>query len=117
MTWPERAVQLWQVLLGAAFNRQTLTYTLLAERVGLGPNLLAQPLGMIAGYCAMKQLPPLTVLVVQADAGKPASGFGWASDPDFAREAVYEHEWYKLKPPTAQDFALVEGMGFSEPAA
>jgi len=30
---------------------------------------------------------------------------------------VYEHEWYKLKPPTAQDFALIEGMGFSEPAA
>lgn len=117
MTWPERAIQLWQVLLGAAFNRQTLTYTLLADRVGVAPDLLARPLAMIAGYCAMKKLPPLTVLVVQADAGRPASGFTWASDPDFAREAVYSYAWYRMKAPAAQDFALVEGMGFNEPAA
>ena len=33
---------------------------------------------------------------------------------DFAREAVYQLEWFKLKPPSANDFALVESMGFGE---
>jgi len=33
---------------------------------------------------------------------------------DFAREAVYQTEWFKLKPPSGNDFALVENMGFGE---
>jgi len=115
MTWGERAVQVWQVLLSAADQRQTLTYGRLAERIGLGPNLLAQPLGMVARYCVMRRLPPLTVLVVQADVGRPAEGFTWASDIDFAREAVYRHEWYVLKPPSANDFTLIEQMSTDQP--
>jgi hypothetical protein len=117
LTWPERAVQVWQVLLSAAHFRQTLTYSLLGERIGLGAAVLAQPLEMVAGYCALKQLPPLIVLVVQTDAGRPASGLAWTTDPDFAREAVYQYEWFRLKPPSAADFALVDNMGFGEPAA
>jgi len=116
MTRAERAVQVWQALLSAAHNRQTLTYSLLADQVGLTAGELADPLGMVAGYCAVKQLPPLPVLVVQVDMGRPALGLAWASDPDFAREAVYQHAWFRLKPPSSSDFALVESMGFGEPA-
>jgi hypothetical protein len=112
----ERAVQIWQVLVGAAFHRQTLTYTLLAKRIGCEGGALAQPLGMVARYCSMKQLPPLSVLVVRADAGTPATGMTWTSDPDFAREAVYQLEWFKLKPPSSHDFVLLESMGFGESA-
>ena len=111
MTWPERAVQVWQVLIGAAHERRTLTYRLLADRIGLGANLLAQPLGLVARYCAAKQWPPLTVLVVQSGDGRPGAGFVWATDPDGAREAVYEHDWFKLRPPSADDFALIDNIG------
>jgi len=117
MTRGERAVQVWQVLLSAAHNRQTLTYSMLAEHIGVAAGELTDPLGMVAGYCAVKQLPPLPVLVVQVDMGTPALGLSWASDPDFAREAVYQHTWFRMKPPSSNDFVLVEDMGFGEPAA
>jgi hypothetical protein len=114
MTRSEQAVQVWQVLISAALYRQTLTYTLLADRIGVEGGVLSQPIGMVSRYCAMKQLPPLPVLVVRSDAGTPAADLSWATDVDFAREAVYQTEWYKLKPPSANDFALVESMGFGE---
>lgn len=114
MTRSERAVQVWQVLVNAAFHRQTVTYTLLADRIGAESAELGSPLGMISRYCSLKQLPPLSVLVVRSDAGTPAADFTWATDVDFAREAVYQLEWLKLKPPSASDFALVESMGFGE---
>jgi hypothetical protein len=115
MTSGERAVQIWQVLVSAAHDRRTVTYALLAEWIGLGQNLLAQPLGMVARYCALRQLPPLTVLVVQADVGRPAAGFTWASDVDFAREAVFQRAWYALRPPSANDFTLTEHMSTDQP--
>jgi hypothetical protein len=114
MTRSEQAVQVWQVLIGAALLRQTLTYTMLAERIGTDSGALGVPLGMVNRYCAMKQLPPLAVLVVRSDAGTPADDLTWTTDVDFAREAVYQLEWFKLKPPSANDFALVENMGFGE---
>ena len=114
MTRSERAVQVWQVLVNAAFYRQTLTYTLLADRIGAESAELASPLGMVSRYCALKQLPPLSVLVVRSDAGTPAADLSWTTDVDFAREAVYQLEWLKLKPPSASDFALVENMGVGE---
>ncbi len=115
MTRSEQAVQVWQVLVGAAFYRQTLTYTILAERIGVDVAALATPLGMVNRYCSMKQRPPLAVLVVRSDAGTPASELSWTTDVDFAREAVYQLEWFKLKPPSGNVFALVESMGFGEP--
>ncbi|HKW47741.1 MAG TPA: hypothetical protein VJN70_09855 [Gemmatimonadaceae bacterium] len=114
MTRSEQAVQVWQVLVSAAFYRQTLTYTLLAERIGQDGGGLTQALGTVSRYCALKQLPPLPVLVVRSDAGTPAADLTWATDVDFAREAVYSTEWYKLKPPSANDFSLVENMGVGE---
>jgi len=114
MTRSDQAVQVWQVLVSAAFYRQTLTYTLLADRIGADGGGLAPTLGMVSRYCSMKQLPPLPVLVVRSDAGTPAADLTWTTDVDFAREAVYQTEWFKLKPPSANDFALVENMGFGE---
>jgi len=117
MTSSERAVQLWQVLIAAAHQRQTLTYSLLAERVGLGAAQLAEPLAMVARYCAARQFPPLTVLVVQADVGRPGAGFRWASDVDFAREAVCQHPWFTLLPPSAHDFAVLDQLGIGDASA
>ncbi|MEP6691032.1 MAG: hypothetical protein ABJD07_07735 [Gemmatimonadaceae bacterium] len=115
MTEGDRASQIWQVLIGAAHDRRTLTYAMLADRIGLAAGELARPLGMVARYCAIRQLPPLTVLVVQIDVGKPAAGFSWASDHDFAREAVFQRAWFALRPPSSGDFTLAEGMSVDEP--
>lgn len=113
----ERAAQIWQVLIAAAHHRQTITYRLLGERVGLEPNMLPLPLALVARYCATRQWPPLTVLVVQAGDGKPGDAFVWATEPDMAREAVYEYAWFRLRPPSAQDFAIIDDLGVGEPAA
>jgi hypothetical protein len=115
MTPSDRAVQAWQVLIAAAHQRQTLTYSLLAERVGLAAAQLAEPLSMVARYCAARRFPPITVLVVQADVGRPAPGFHWASDADYAREAVFQHPWFTLLPPAAHDFAVLDQLGIGDP--
>jgi hypothetical protein len=117
MTGYERAVQVWQVLIAAATSRQTLTYRLLGERVGLRSNQLAPPLNLVARYCMLKQFPPLTVLVVQAGDGKPGKSFTWATEPDLAREAVFEQPWFRLRPPSSGDFQLLDRIGIGEPAA
>jgi hypothetical protein len=117
MTHHERAVQVWQVLIGAAHHRQLLTYSLLGERIGLSAAQLSEPLTIVARYCAARQLPPLTVLVVQADVGRPVPGFTWATDLDYAREASFEYEWFKLKPPSAGDFAVLDHLGIGDPTA
>lgn len=111
MTRPEHAVQLWQVLIAAAHDRRTLTFRLLADHVGLGAEQLGAPLALVGRYCAARQWPPLTVLVVRAGDGRPGADFTWASDPDGAREAVYDHEWFRLRPPSAADFALIDDIG------
>lgn len=111
MTRPEHAVQLWQVLIAAAAERRTLTYRLLGEAIGLEAHEVPAPLAIVARYCAARQWPPLTVLVVQAGDGRPGSAFTWATDPDLAREAVFEHGWFRLRPPSVHDFALIDDIG------
>jgi hypothetical protein len=114
MTASERAVQVWQVLIAAAHQRQTLTYSMLAVRIGVGAHQVAESLSMVGRYCAARQFPPLTVLVVQADVGRPVAGFRWASDVDYAREAVLQHPWFTLLPPSARDFAVVDQLGIGD---
>ncbi len=95
MTKSERASQIWAVLAWAAKNRQTLTYELLSKlirvpRVGLG-----QLLEPIQSYCLLKELPPLTILVVQQDSGLPGIGFTGANAAEYAKAYmdVYKYDW------------------------
>jgi hypothetical protein len=70
MTRSERAMQVWQILVGAAHNRQTLTYGQVAENLEFeGAGVLAQILGCIMNYCNAKGLPPLTCLIVNQTTG------------------------------------------------
>src|SRR2546430_1637524 len=61
----ERAAQLWAVLALAARNRQVLTYDLVAQLTGVARQGLGQLLEPIQSYCIVKNLPPLTALVVK----------------------------------------------------
>lgn len=106
MTTYERSLQIYQVLVAAAHNRQTLTYELLSKYVGVPQQGLAGHLENIQQFCAARSLPPLTVLVVRKHIGKPSHGFHGSEDADAGRENVYAHNWYGMKPPVAEDFRI-----------
>ncbi|MCH7963155.1 MAG: hypothetical protein IH852_04365 [Bacteroidetes bacterium] len=105
MTRPERAMQIWQVLLGLAYNRQTITYETLAELIGMG-NIsvaLTQPLELLMNYCKENDLPPITILVVQKHSGIPGQGLTTIEELNKDREKVFNYEWFKLKPLSLND--------------
>ena len=108
MTTNERALQLWQILISAAHNRQVLTYELACQHTGLLPLGLANFLGPIMKYCERNGLPPLTVLIVNKETGLPGAGLITAGDPAVARERVFAHNWFGMKPPSADDFKLID---------
>jgi alkylated DNA nucleotide flippase Atl1 len=98
----ERALQIYQVLVSAAHNRQTLTYGLLGKAVGLPARSLGHHLLHIANYCQQNGLPPLTVIVVQTGGGHPGSGLAQLQGADRERESVYRHDWFKMRPLTVE---------------
>ena len=59
---PIRAVQAWMILVGAAMNRQTLTYQGLSQKMygKSASGVLDKILGHVAFYCEDNELPPLT---------------------------------------------------------
>lgn len=66
----ERALQIWQVLIAAAYNRQILTYQIVADLIGVGSDgkgaiALRIYLGILMKYCDSRGLPPITALVVK----------------------------------------------------
>ena len=77
----ERATQIWSVLALAARNRQILTYTMLEQLTGLARVGLGQSLEPIQSYCLLRQLPPLTILVVQEATGIPGAGASMVNTP------------------------------------
>lgn len=109
---PLRSLQIWQILIGAAHNRQILTYGMLANMMGYrGAGILPQPLGHIMYYCRQNKLPPLTILVVNQDTGLPGEGLTGA-DLNADGESVFRYNWYSIIPPTTDELeeAYIEGQ-------
>ncbi len=102
MTTYERALQMDTVLIGAADNRQSLTYDQIGQKVGLPRQAVSNHLAHIMRHCQHHGLPPLTVLVVQSGTGRPGAGLTTTTDNDRDREAVFGHEWYRLRPLTVE---------------
>ena len=98
-----RCLQIWQVLIACAENRQIIRYSQLADSVGLtniGPGIGAY-LKRIYAYTERNSLPDLTVLAVNKETGLPTV---YTGDPNAKREKVYDKNWFKLPPPTREDF-------------
>ena len=104
MTTNERALQLWQILISAAHNRQVLTYEIVGNLTGLQPLGLANFLNPILHYCERNQLPLLPILVVSKETGRPGQGFPEGIDLDAERERVFAHKWFQHIPPAPGDF-------------
>jgi hypothetical protein len=99
---PDRAYQAWLILIGAAMNRQTLTYeglsVLMYRRKAQG--VLDRILGHVAFYCIEHGLPPLTSIVVGKKRGTPGADIPIdLSQRDMERERVHTHDWYDEFPP------------------
>jgi hypothetical protein len=105
MTRSEHAARLGPILVSAALNRQTYTYGMVSQHLGVPANGLAQILGHIMVYCRVKGLPPLTVLVVNAETGKPGLGLETSTDFDLDRERVYRYRWIEHPAPHAAELA------------
>lgn len=96
----------WQILVGAAMSRQTVTYKGLGQimyhRAASG--VLDKILGHIAFYCIDNKLPALTSIVVGKGRGTPGDQIPMDLEKrDKEREKVYAKDWYNIYPPTAEE--------------
>lgn len=109
-TLPMRALQIFTILVGCAHRRETLTYKLLANRLGYkGAGVLDKQLGLIMYWCDGNGLPPLTVLVVNSENGLPGGGLIASSDFHADRETVFNTNWYDIVPPTLDELKVYKG--------
>lgn len=100
-----RACQIWQILIGCAARRETKTYQDLVTLLGHDqPKVLAKQLGRIMHYCSQNKLPPLTVLIVNKNTGRPGDGLALTADRGVLRERVYQYDWYGIVPPTEEQY-------------
>jgi hypothetical protein len=101
-----RALQAWQYLIGKSVNRQIVKYEELRTLMGYPTsNPLASILGCIMFYCEQNNLPPLTIIVVNRH-GVPGEGFTAEELEDYhrRREDVFNYDWFKIVPPTIDEF-------------
>jgi len=101
------------MLISAAYNRQTLTYRIIADRLSYkGAGVLADTLGHIMFFCREEKLPPLSVLVVNQETGLPGGGLT-QTDLNADREWVFDFDWYDIVPPSAEQLAGAYARGMS----
>lgn len=91
----ERAAKAWSVLSGVAKKQTLITYKQLGDAIGVHHRAVRYVLGVIQTYCLDNRLPPLTILVVNGDSGRPGEGFiAWdADDIDAGLRKVYTKNW------------------------
>lgn len=101
-----RALQAWQYLIGKAANRQIVQYEELRLLMDYPTsNPLSSILGCIMFWCEQNDLPPLTLLVVNKS-GIPGEGFTAEHLADYhqRREDVFNYPWFKILPPSIEQF-------------
>lgn len=99
--WEHAAGILWSLLVQAAKDEKTLTYSELAPLIDTNPLSVGKGLGPILYYCLDNRLPPLTVLVIGKTSGVPGTGFiAWDIDdlPE-AYKQVYTFNWDAVQNP------------------
>lgn len=104
MTTAEKAARLWPVLVKAAQERRTLTYTDCTKVIGGIAQGVGHVLGPIQRYCQYKGLPYLTAVVVHKGTIEQGSGFE-GGDSESALEETYAYDWSKVVTPRPGTFA------------
>ena len=107
MTRAERAMQIWPILVMAAYERRIYTYGQIANMIGInGAGVLGSFLGPIMFYCQHHDLPPLTVLVVNQVTGMPGEGLTTLDNINQDHEAVFNHPWLEMLPVQVSDLQV-----------
>ena len=98
----ERASRAWPILIKRAISRATITYGELGAALGVHHRAVRYLLGVIQDYCLEVELPPLTILIVNAS-GRPGTGFIAFDLENFEEglEKVYGFDWGSLENPFA----------------
>jgi hypothetical protein len=91
-------MQIWPILLCAAYNRRTLTYGELGGLIGMPAHTLAQTLDRITKYCDRNELPPLSVVVINQQKGEPGPGHPTIKDFEKDLKAVFDYKWFARPP-------------------
>lgn len=117
---PIRALQAWQFLIGKAHNRQIVKYEELRRIMGYGNDRpLRTILGCIMHYCEQQhpKLPPLSIIVVNQK-GIPGKGFNVEKPENYhrRREEVFSYPWFKMVPPTVEEFREALSSGIADKA-
>ena len=113
----ERGAQVWSVLALAARNRQVLTYDLLSKLIGVPRHGLANILDQVQRYCMQKDLPPLTILVVNKHTGLPGEGFVAAEDIPKNQVSVFEYDWVSHGAPSPDELAAAVAQARGDSAS
>jgi hypothetical protein len=102
---------IWPALVLAANNRQILSYDLLGRLIGVPAADLGRLLEPIQSYCILKDLPPLTSIVVSARTGVPGEGFIAADNLAQAQAETFLFDWLSSPVPSREDYrAAVEKL-------
>ena len=70
MTLEQRAQQVWSVLAFAAREQKVVSYSLLSQITEF-PEATSSVLHYISCYCKQYHLPPLSLIVIDPDTGRP----------------------------------------------
>jgi putative restriction endonuclease len=91
----QRAAKAWPVLSTVARRRARITYGELGLAVGIHHRAVAHVLGLIQSYCIDREIPPLNILAVNKDTGRPGDGFiAWdTADLPAGFAEVYAKNW------------------------
>ena len=89
-----------------------ITYGELAKRMGMTPHAgmtLGIPLGIIAEYCRMNDLPPLNSIVIVQETGAPGEGVLVRDGKTYKEEQreVANEDWFSYRVPAAGTFRRV----------
>jgi hypothetical protein len=112
-SWAGRAFQVWPLLTFGARHRHIFTYEELGEHLGLPNVAVGRALDPIYRYCLSKELPLLTLIVVNKKSGKPDNEeFSTHNIPE-EQAKVFRYEWFdKVKHaaavPTVETFKEFE---------
>jgi putative restriction endonuclease len=110
-----RAFRAWPVLTQCAAEKRPITYGELGAKIGIHHRAVVHALGEIQWHCQKTNLPPLTILVINASRRVPGGGFiAWDVNklPDGMRE-VYETNWALIENPFtyASTGSTLESLG------
>jgi hypothetical protein len=100
--WRKVAALAWPVLTAIAAKRpgSVITYGQLAPLIGLPHHrLVKHVLSEIQSHCLKAGLPPLSILVVNNNSGRPGAGFVAAQDHPAGFDSVYSYDWRRQANP------------------